>query len=73
MSRQGNRLHAIATLSNTYLGRVVTIGDLTGTLAGLIPIGDRVQAVLICGGARIYTDALAADTHVEVWQKGTTP
>lgn len=73
---RGHRLRSIATLSNTHLGRTITIPgdpDLTGKLAGLVPVGGRVQAVLIVGGARIFTDAMPGDTFVEVWQKGVTP
>lgn len=72
-TRQGNRLRAINNLSDTHLGRTVTIGDLTGKLAGLIPVGSNVQAVLIVGGARVFTAAMPGDTAVEVWQKGVTP
>lgn len=73
MSRQGNRLRTIAALSDVHLGRTITIADLTGTLAGLIPLNNHTQAVLIVGSSRIFTDALPADTVVEVWQKGATP
>ena len=72
-SRQGNRLRAINNLSDTYLGRIVTINGLTGKLAGLVPNGANVQAVLIVGSARVWTDLLPGDTAVEVWQKGATP
>lgn len=70
---QGNRLRAINNLSNTHLGRTVTVAGLTGKLAGLIPVGRNVQAVLIVGGSHIFTDAMSGDTAVEVWQKGATP
>lgn len=70
--RQGNRLRAINNLSDTHLGRTVTIGDPTGKLAGLIPVGRNVQAVLIVGGSRVFTDQMPGDTAVEVWQKGAT-
>lgn len=70
--RQGNRLRSINALSDTHLGRTITIPgdpDLTGKLAGLIPVGDRVQAVLIVGSARVFTAAMPGDAHVEVHQK----
>ena len=73
-ARQGNRLRTVGTLSDTHLGRTITLrqpgGDLTGKLAGLIPVGNTVQAVLIVGGVRLWTDRLPLSTHVEVWQKG---
>lgn len=75
-TNRGHRLRALRALTETHLGRTVTLpGDpgLTGKLAGLIPLGDHYQAVLICGGARIFTDAMPGDTFVEVWQKGETP
>lgn len=56
----------------THMGRTVTIGDITGTLAGVIPVAGRVQLVLIVGAARIFTDALPADTHVEVHQRSAS-
>lgn len=73
MSRQGNRLRLVRELREIHMGRTITIpGDpeITGTLAGLIPLGGTVQAVLICGSSRLFTDAIPGDTHVEVHQKG---
>lgn len=70
--RQGNRLRAVSSLTETHMGRKITIPgdpDLTGTLAGLVPVGDHVQAVLIVGSARVFTAALPGDTAVEVWQR----
>lgn len=70
---RGNRLRLVCELREIHMGRTITIpGDpeITGTLAGLIPLGDTVQAVLIVGSSRLFTDAIPGDTHVEVWQKG---
>lgn len=70
---RGARLRLIRDITEVHLGRTVTVANLTGTLAGLIPVGGRYQAVLILGGARVFTDALPGDTAVEVWTKGSRP
>ena len=67
---RGHRLRRLADLGDTHLGRTITLTDgPTGTLTGVIPIGDRIQLALIVGGSRIWTDALPADTHVEIHQR----
>ena len=70
---RGSRLRLVSELTSTHLGRTVTVANLTGKLAGLIPVGSNYQAVLILGGARVFTDALPGDTAVEVWTKGSRP
>ena len=70
--RQGNRLRTLATILDAHLGRTVTIADdpaMTGTLVGVIPVRDRVQLALILGGRRVFTDAMPADTEIEIHQK----
>lgn len=72
MTTRGHRLRAVSTFTETHFGRRVTIPgdpDITGILAGLIPVRDRVQAVLLGGNSRVYTSAMPGSTHVEVWQK----
>ena len=66
---QGNRLRTVGTLLDAHLGRTVTIGDLTGVLAGVVPLGQTTQLALIVGGSRVFTDAMPADTHIEIHQK----
>lgn len=67
----GKRLRRLSELTDRHIGREVTINDLTGTLTGLIPVGDRVIAALIVGRARAFTDALPGSTEVEVQGKGS--
>jgi hypothetical protein len=71
--RQGNRLRTVGTLLDSHLGRTVTVTGLTGSLAGVVPLGPTVQLSLIVGGARVFTDRLTADTDIEIHQKETTP
>ena len=66
---RGHRLRTLADLGDAHLGRTVTIGDLTGVLAGVVPIGQTAQLALIVGGNRVFTDAMPADTHIEIHQK----
>ncbi len=58
------------TPPTSHIGRTVTVADLTGTLTGLIPVGDTYQLALIVGSSRVWTAALPADTHIEIHQKG---
>lgn len=56
----------VRNLTANHFGCEVTITGLTGTLVGLVPVGDRVQAAMIVGGAHIWTDALPGGTRAEV-------
>jgi len=67
--RQGNRLRTVGTLLDSHLGRTVTVTGLTGSLAGVVPLGPTVQLALVVGGSRVFSDAMPADTHIEIHQK----
>lgn len=68
--RQHNRLVYLRDIGTSHVGRTVTAAGLTGTLAGVIPIGDTYQLALIVGSSRVWTAALPADSHIEIHQKG---
>lgn len=65
---RGHDLRAARQLTDTHFGRTVTTGELSGTLVGLIPVGDQVTLALIIGGARAWIP-VAADTEVAVERK----
>ena len=65
-------LRAVADLTERHIGRTVTVGALTGTLTGLLPVGDRTALALIVGRSRAFTQAYAAETPIEVHQKETS-
>lgn len=68
-------LRTASQISTDMLNRqaTVTIGNVTGQLAAILPVADRVWLVLIVGGARASFQ-LDADTPVEVHrqQQGAT-
>ena len=72
-THQGNRLRTVGTILDAHLGRTVTVTGLTGVLTGVVPLGPTVQLALVIGGARVFTDAMPTDTHIEIHQKGQTP
>jgi hypothetical protein len=58
-------------VSDRHMGKTITIGDVTGTLTGLIPVANHITLVLIVGGARAFF-ALDRDAAVEVWREGAS-
>jgi hypothetical protein len=56
-------------LNERHMGKNITIGDITGTLTGLIPVANHITLVLIVGGARAFF-ALDRDAAVEVRRGG---
>jgi hypothetical protein len=65
---KGKSLVCAVDLSDRHMGRVVRIGDIEGSLVGLIPSRSRVDVVLIVGGGRAIFP-LALDAAVEVGPK----
>ena len=66
---RGHRLRTVGTILDAHLGRTVTVTGLTGVLTGVVPLGPTVQLALVIGGARVFTDAMPTDTHIEIHQK----
>lgn len=66
-------LRVVSDLSERHMGKKIHVtiagADVTGELAGLIPVADTVRLVLICGGARLWTPAYPVDTVVGVERK----
>lgn len=62
---QGKRLVMAIDLGDAHMSRTIRIGNVEGTLVGLVPHRDRIDAVLIVGGSRAIFP-LALDAHVEV-------
>lgn len=65
---QHKRLTRIDALTDRHMGQQVELGNLAGTLVGIVPCGDRVQLALVVGGARVFTSAFPGDVAVEVWK-----
>lgn len=61
----GKRLRRADELTERHMGRVVTVGDVSGILAATMPCADGVVLVLIVGGARAVFP-LDRDAVVEV-------
>jgi hypothetical protein len=58
------------------MGRTVTVPGtppVTGVLVGVLPVRDRVTLALIVGKRRAWTDALDANTPIEVWPLKDAP
>lgn len=60
---------ALSQLSERHMGMSVEVNGLTGTLIGLMPIGDHIALELRVGGSRALTAALPVGTCVEIWQR----
>lgn len=67
MTEQHKRLHHAGDLDSRHVGRMVRVGDVEGHLTGIVPCADRVDLVLIVGGARAIFP-LTRDADVEVWR-----
>jgi hypothetical protein len=65
---QHRRLMRLGDLSERHHGRTVQTAAVTGTLTGILSVGNRVQLALVVGGARAWTDWLDVETAVEVWK-----
>jgi len=70
MTHQHRRLIHARDLGDRHIGRTVQVGQWTGTLTGVLPVGDRVQLALIVGGSRAFSDWLDGGEGVEVWPAG---
>lgn len=55
-------------LSERHMGRWVRVGDITGTLTGLLPVADQVTLALVVGTCRAWLP-VEAGAHVEHWKK----
>lgn len=69
---QHRRLVRARELADRHMNRLVRIGQVEGSLVGLIPHHSRVDLVLIVGGARAFFP-LDLDAHVEVGPKTKEP
>lgn len=70
------RFRAVADLSDATLGRTVTVPGsppVTGVLTSVFGVKDTVVLGLIVGSARLWTDALAFNTKVEILPLKTHP
>lgn len=67
---KGKSLVRVTQLADRHMNRDIRIGDVEGSLVGLIPHHNRVDLVLIVGGSRAFFP-LALDAHVEVGPKST--
>lgn len=65
---KGKTLVRAADLDDRHMNRTVRIGDIEGSLVGIIPGRTRVDLVLVVGGARAFFQ-LDPNAHVEVGPK----
>lgn len=65
---QHRRLMRVGDLTERHHGRTVQTAAVTGTLTGILAVGNRVQLALVVGGCRAFTDWLDVDECVEVWR-----